>query len=381
MKKKIPTGEKMNTTLDRIVNNELSKLEMGQTVQAGCNGPYKCLDTNVRNTSHWINTFKYYWKKTENEKYLKIIKELAEYLCLTEHYGISGAIRCMSGEKFDSLNGTIGQGWVIEGLIAAYECSKDKRYLDKAIQIYKSQKYNYECHLWERIELDGRNIGPDTVFNHELWFAADSAMILKYRDDETIRKEIQDFVDHIESLFDVYAEGLFKHHVVMYEKNNTSIKRRMKNIVAPLRIFDQRFDNKSFERGYHLFDLYGFAILYQSFPDAKVFESEKFRKALNYGLDVNHLNLLINANLPTKSALFAYNRYAYAYNSPAFEYPYVDYVFNEGKNKVQYESLWELQKKLSFDDNSCMFIYKTDDPETLTARIYELVRYLELLLN
>ena len=71
---------------------------------------------------------------------------------------------------------------------------------------------------------------------------------------------------------------------------------------------------------------------------------------------------------------------AYAYNSPAFEYPYVDYVFNNGQNKQKYKQLWDLQVKLSYCAEKKAFVYRTDDPSTLTARVYELTRYLERLL-
>lgn len=365
-----------------IAQRKSNEIYKNGCAAAGCNGPYKCKDTNIRNTAHWICIYKYLWKKTKQEEYKDIIKILADYLSEDRHYGKSGAIHCMDAEKMDHLNGSIGQGWAIEGLAAAYECCREKLYLQRAIQIFKSQRYDFKEHIWERVELDGTNIGPDRVFNHQLWFAADSAMLLPFTDEEEIRQILEDFVENVENLFDVYHDGLLKHYIIKFDNvKNIGMKKRMKRAVKKaavfLRVFDQRFDHKSFERAYHLFDLYGFALLYEAYPNAAVFKSSKFKRALSYGLDIKTLNKKLHASLPLYSGIFKYNQYAYAYNSPAFEYPYVDFIFDHEKNAKVYEELWALQLQLTYDENRKKFANRTSDPETLTARLYELTHYLE----
>lgn len=364
-----------------IADRELIFINKNKKVLAGNNGPYYCQDTNIRNTCHWIKIYNFLWKLTNEKKYLNAIELLSDYLIEKEHYGISGAIACMSGEKMDHLNGTIGQGWAIEGLITAYQCRRKKVFLDKAKQIYSSQAYNYNLHLWERVELGGKNIGPDIVFNHQLWFAANSSFLFRYAEDKNLKAPLDDFVHHIDELFDIYKEGLLKHYVSGFSnKNENRLKYKIRNFTSVLRIFDQRFDNKSFERGYHLFDLYGFALLYENYPYADVFRSIKFKKALSYGLDIKKLNKLINGESSLKYKWSKPNRYAYTYNSPAFEYPFVDYSFNNSINFMEYKKLWILQMKLTYNNQIAKFEKRTEDCETLTARLYELTYFLEKLI-
>ena len=316
-----------------IADKELIVISKNGKATAGKNGPYNCEDTNIRNSAHWIKIYKFLLKLTEKRKYYNVIKLLGDYLAEEQNYGTSGAITCMHGNKMDHLNGTIGQGWAIEGLICAYECIKDEKFLDKAKQIYLTPEYNYDLHAWERVELDGKNIGIDKVFNHQLWFAANSAFIFRFIEDADLRAPLDDFVQNIDKLFSIYKDGLLKHYIVGFEDDNkTKIKILLKKITAPLKFFDQRFDNKSFERGYHLFDLYGFALLYENYSDALVFNSDKFRKAVSYGMDIDRINKDINAESTLKYKYSKINSYAYPYNSPAFEYPFIDYTFNHSHN-------------------------------------------------
>ena len=73
-----------------------------------------------------------------------------------------------------------------------------------------------------------------------------------------------------------------------------------------------------------------------------------------------------------------FNKYAYGYNSPAFEYGFVQkslcgYVEEEVLNEMM-----NFQIKTTFDEDSMLFSKNVYDPQTLTARIYELTRYLDL---
>lgn len=99
---------------------------------AGHNGPHGHVDTPVRNTSHYLIIYTYLYKKSCSEKYLRICRKFADYLCKCQSLSKSGAIKCMESDFFDHLNGLIGQGWVIEALIYYYEVSHDERCIEAA---------------------------------------------------------------------------------------------------------------------------------------------------------------------------------------------------------------------------------------------------------
>src|SRR5690606_11426962 len=65
------------------------------------------------------------------------------------------------------------------------------------------------------------------------------------------------------------------------------------------------------ENGYHLYNLHPFARLYKIFPDHPLFSSQKFTSAIQYTQSISFLNELRE------------NKYAFPYNSPAFEFPLI----------------------------------------------------------
>ena len=161
---------------------------------AGHNGPHGHLDTPVRNTAHYLIIYSYLFKETGDEKYQRICERFVDYLCQMQSKSQSGAIQCMVSDKFDHLNGLIGQGWVIEGLLYYFEIFGDTRSMDVAKKIYCAQKYDSVSHLWHRIELDGTDIGIDPTYNHQVWFAACSCKLAVYDKTLNVDESIRDFL-------------------------------------------------------------------------------------------------------------------------------------------------------------------------------------------
>lgn len=367
----------MSKIIIEIGDKELTRICSSGAVKAGCNGPYHCKDTIIRNTSHWICIYKYLWDYTNDFKYLNAISILGKTLVDEGYYGSSGAVWCFYDNKIDHINGTIGQAWAIEGLLSAYETTGDSLYLNRAYTVFTSQRYDYDRHLWERIELNGNTLGIDPVFNHQLWFAAIASQLLKHISNREIGIIIGDFVNNIERLFDIYREGLIKHYVNgLHPANEKKWKEHIKTALSPLGILDQKYDKRLFERGYHLFNLMGFALLQRHFKNAAVFGTDKFKKALEFGLDLNNIDRLLNEKKLLGWRKTEINRYGFLYNSPAFEFPYVDYSFADEKHAFNYMSLLNAQIVLTMDDRGFL-TKRTDDGETLTARLYELTYYLE----
>lgn len=354
--------------------------------KCGRNGPYGHADTPTRNTAHWLIVLSYLWENTKDSRYFNKAIEYADYLYGIQKSSVSGAVKCMENTKFDHMNGLMGQAWYIEAMIEASMMAGDKKYYQSARDVFFVPVYNWSDHMWERIELDGSNIGYDKTFNHQLWFAAAGSLLLEYEEDSEIERIVGDYLSGCCVHFQTHPDGLIKHYGDLpdpYEHHGFTAKIKSilkKTILKPMRRIDpNKFDIDSYERAYHLFNLYGFAILYKRFAEHPFFKSESFKKSVKYGLNIEVLNDFFNINRFVSDGIRCkMNKFAYAYNSPAFEYPYISEVFAGNTDMTGVNRLFLLQVKSTFDESTSSFSRNNNDGVTLTARIYELVRFLRM---
>ena len=377
--------EKIYNFLKNIADKNYIKFKDMNFCPAGKNGPYQFKDTPVRNTAHWSIIYSYLWKKTNENKYKELAFVFLEYLLSEQKKSASGAIQCMEGKEYDKLNGLIGQAWVIEALIYAAKVYNIEKFYDVAIEIFNSQIFDENEGIWYRTDLDGTKLGFDYTTNHQVWFAASGLMILDYKFNKEIACKIDEFLNIInDKHFDIYSDGLIKHYLKLKRPPIHSkyyyFKQNIKNLIYPLKKFDpNRFDKKSQEIGYHLFELYGYGIVKQYRPEYKLYDKICFQKAVNYGLNIDKLNKKMNVYNFFRNPKAKLNFYTYGYNSPAFEYPYIEYIFKGKCTKQISDKLLDIQEKITLNNLTGMLERNTNDAETLTARCYELVRLLDII--
>lgn len=364
--------------MKKVADMNYDKFMRQGRADAGHNGPHGHKDSPVRNTAHYLIIYSYLYKTTKEEKYLELAGKLAEYIFLEASKSKSGAIECMLTDRFDHLNGLIGQGWVIEGLLYYYDLTKDQRCIEVSRQLFYAQKYDYNLHLWHRIELDGRNIGIDPTYNHNIWFAACASKLLDYGEDIELKNILTDLlVEGTKRDFRIYSNGLLYHSVVPAETliPKFKLKRNIKRILYPVKFLNQKkFDYQYIEKAYHLFDLYGFCILEEKFPDLPIFSSEKYKKARSFALDIENINKMCGAG--KKDGKF--NAFFYSYNTPAFEFPYLSLHFGE-VNYKKYSELFEIQKKMMYSKDNDDFTVNNPDLISFQARTYEIIRFCDLI--
>lgn len=373
--------------IKKIADNKLQEFNKIGYALEGNNGPYFSLDSPVRNTAHWIIIFSYLWRKTNDRKYYEIVNKFADYIMDDSNYGVNGAIICRLDKGMDKTNGIIGQAWVMEGLIEAFKVTRNTEYIEVAEKIFKSQPYNYNTHVWDVVDIDGKEWGPDRTYNHQVWFAAAGSLLLDVVYNEEIENQIKDFLDYSDKLFYIHRNGLLYHQANCRTGITNKIKFFTRKILCELshlfNIKSQSFNILMLEEGYHLFDLFGFALLIDRFGDNKVFKTKKFMKAVKYAASENHIKKLMHPSVVDKKSdvrcnKFEFNEYAFGYNSPAFEYPFVAIKLKGNINETLLERLWNEQISKTFDEKSQTFSKGNHDVNTLTARMYELVRYLEV---
>ncbi len=370
--------EKYLHKIGELYYKEFKKL--GHAI-AGHNGPHGHLDTPVRNTAHYLITYLYLYKVTRKQEYFELCKTFADYLCKEQKKSKSGAIECMTTDRFDHLNGVIGQAWVIEALLYYYEFTNDINCLECAKSIFMSQRYNYEKHGFERIELDGRNIGIDVTYNHQVWFLACSAPLDDYYPELEISQIVEDFINiGASSDFRLYRNGDLYHTISSADSSRFSKKNVIKVLATPIRsLCPQKLDLHYINRGYHIFDVYGFCILKERYGYLPFFKSEVYKKAVEHVKDIHTFNKR-NGVYKYLNKGTDFNIYGYGYNSPAFEAPYVALV--EGFYSEELcQKTFTIQKKLMYDEQTGIMCRNNADIETWNAKTYEIVRALERINN
>ncbi|MGF1586955.1 MAG: hypothetical protein ACFCUM_16675 [Bacteroidales bacterium] len=347
---------------------------------AGHNGPYYDKQTPIRNTCHWAISFIKAFSITGQIIFKVAAKKCLDYVCYNNEYRIKHTFIDRYETNKDQENGTIGPAWNIEALITGYRFFNDKNYLQLATDLFYALPFDKKKGLWQRVTYQGNVYSVDKTYNHQLWFAAASFMLYKESGDAEIMNRIESFIR--KDYLSVRKDGLIVHAIYKSFGAKDFIKSVIKN---GLRFYKKMIFGKSMqykEVGYHLFNLYAFSILKDEGCEF-IMQSKKFKKALslcfkesfflslsksNHTKDVTDLK--ITNNLP-------FNRYGYAYNVPGFEIPFIYEVWKDHvAAEVLPEMFWIEQLKYTYNYDLTEFSLNSEDPVTLTARIYELCRYL-----
>lgn len=360
-------------------NRQIDRLEKHLFIR-GDNGPYHDDETTLRVAAHWICIFGYLYKKYADERYRDCLVMLADHIL--DNQQANNTFKVRNKESKDKVNGTIGHAWIIEGLLCACEISNDERYYDSAVRCFKTHVFSEEFGVWNRIEIDGSNLGIDYTFNHQLWLAAAGALICKHKVDNRICFEVESFLEKSKKNLRIYHSGLIKHELVLQQ--GFSIKDLLWNsFFLVKKCFNLVLGKPSLkykEEGYHFFNVYGMAILYNVFPNHSFFHCRKFEKVLEYCLkDVNWKKLLINepdrdSTGLAKTINCSCNIYGFSYNSPAFELPFIYKEFGIVNKESIIDELLKKQLELTYDEKSHDFSCNTEDGVVLVSRIYELLR-------
>lgn len=337
---------------------------------SGMNGPYGIKETPLRTTAHWVETFASMYFITKEQEYIPIIKHFADYIKECVNTSANGAVVCMPDNNSHT-NGLIGLSWVIDGLIKAGDVLDNSSYFDEALRIYKSQKYDFRAHLWDVIDTDGRCLGKDMAFNHNLWFAVSGYRLFLKTNNHEVGEETKDYFDNFEKHIYVYRSGLLSHFITNSGCVKKDIKTMLRCFFCEMSGHGTPWNERNqieYERAYHLFSMFALSQLHMLNPRLHIFRTKQFEKMKKYALDANNFYDFDDEL-----------EYAYYYNSPAYEYPLVALEFGKkGEVENVVKRLFELHKS---------FIQKAEvkkldiDYITLNARIYEIMRFYEITMS
>lgn len=352
----------------------------------GHNGPYHDLETSVRNSGHWLITFAKCYGLTGEDKYIEKVSEIAEYLCSESARPEGYSFYHRNSKGKDKCNGVVGQAWTIEALVEATKVLGDTKYATLAEEVFLQHPFNHDYGLWNRLEINGQVLTMDETFNHQLWFAACGSLINGNKDSE-INFRIERFMDCLSQNLTVLDDGLIHHHIEQLRENtiwsdlkyhnkldkeflNTLQKIRYTNLLKFIPLIGQtrekRIQRQLYKSiGYHSFNMYAFALLKSQTPSHNFWDSEPFKKTIEYMLKDEYIKTLDQ------------NKYGYPYNPPGFEVPCSLFGLKDmNKNKLIKTSEFWLNEQFSrcYNKKTCSMDRNNEDPLTHTARIYELTR-------
>lgn len=314
----------------------------------GHNGPYHDPETPVRNTAHWLITFLWAHNITHDERYQNAANLATDYLASDAARPQKATFYHRTNPKKDASNGLIGQAWSIEALVAAATGLERPECSQLATEVFLLHPFDEATALWDRIDITGHNIGVDPTFNHQLWFAASGALLVK-QGHQTIGDQVRHFLDHLETHLALYPSGLIRH--------------RHPDTVSQGEVNSERWHHRSV--GYHAFNLYAFALLQPIFPQHPFWQSELFKALWAYTHTDDH-----------KQAV-AKNDYGYRYNPVGIEVAFALEKFSKNAQSAQTWWLSE-QCRRSFNKQQGLMNQNTEDPATHAARIYEATRLPDL---
>lgn len=323
----------------------------------GHNGPYVDPETPVRNTAHWCITFLKAYDISKDKRFLTAAIECGDYLLSDEARPMNAVFFCRKNPEKDFANGLVGQAWAIEALVALYENTKKKEYIDTATAVFLQHPYIKKHKAWIRLNVDGSYNGFDKTFNHQLWFAAAGGLLAPFN--KEIHKQTVGFMDHLGSHLSLYQDGCIKHAGWFLCATPIDFVFCAGRFMINL---PKRNYLKMKSVGYHGFNLFGFALLKKAFPSHPFWKSKKLAKALKYAKSQK-----FKTEIPK-------SKYGFPYNPPGFEVAFALETFKMADEKEIAEWVsWQINQCYDFDQN-LMILGGTKDQKTAAARIYEASR-------
>lgn len=316
---------------------------------AGHNGLYFDPETPIRNTSHFACLISRIYKLKKDKELLLCLADIKGYFESLSNVEFTHQYRNKNGK--DKSNGLIGTAWHVEGLLALYEVFNEEWIVDYAIRQYKLYSFNHLQGYWDNIiEPDGTSLPADRTLNHQIWFAAILAKLLKVKTDKHLLECLNIFCKKLNNNHYCFPNGRFYHTMKV---DNFFTKTAVKRILKP----DYRLDMKIKEVGYQGFNLLGLHILSNNRKICCASLNKIIAKGYSFTSTKTYKRSIVN------------NKYGSSYNPIEIELAVIDSLNSRGE--LAYKRISSFIDK--FFPNGEFESTGTPDNKTLNARIYELV--------
>lgn len=315
----------------------------------GVNGPYNDFELPTRTYCHLL-----YWSSWSYEQHKSTVAAHASQiilkLLLAQRSNFNFIYPVHRFGKYpikDVGNGLIGEAWFYEAIskyISTYTHSCDEH----VIKLYSELQLSLNNYLLHERSSDplGNISRPDGTYNHQLW------KIATYLESNPRSPYYCDFYRLLSKL-QLYRDGTIYHlsPCLTEQQSNKSIKTYISHLKNQATLYHKSC-------GYHLFVLYGFAII-QSTANLDFSTHIKLQRAIRLLSNAKYINHLFS------------NAYSKDYNRVEFEYPFVSRIFCHADPPPLV--IDRLDQTLSLFIN--MFLSSPTPNLSYISRAYELCRY------
>lgn len=359
-------GNNKKMSFNKLIYKEIEQALNAQaengSMPSGHNGPYNDPETPVRNTAHWLFTFSEMYKRTGDQKYKSAAFKAIQYLKSEEARPMEASFICRTNPKKDFTNGVIGQAWVMEALLKAWEVFGEDDYYKIAEDIFLMHPWMPGIKAWKIVNVEGSYNTFDRTFNHQLWFAATASLLINTEKAQELSKVFLEY--HIPKVL-TYKNGILYHSTpfIRFKWSPGEINNKITflNRVKPLFLKQEYLYRKS--AAYHAFNLYAFAILKSQLPDLKIWNSPIINRLVEVTSSDHFKKLQLN------------NKYSYPYNPTGIELAYALEVFKpEHEDEIKF---WLDEQINATGDDESILIKGSADTNTSKARLYEAMRLSE----
>ncbi|MBU1314575.1 MAG: hypothetical protein KJ947_02845 [Alphaproteobacteria bacterium] len=343
-------------------------------VVAGSNGPHQEAETPLRNTAHWIVALCGAYDLLPEERYKSKAVELGDQLCSPTFRPFGASFHARQANGVDRCNGLIGQAWAIEALGGLARLTGLRHYQETGVELALRHKFSEKWAVWHSLDIDGRILNIDNVFNHQLWFAATTSMVNSGLSEELDRR-VAAFTTALSVNLKTEENGLVRHHVDRLlsspEVRLAGLLKHLRDGTLIRRIWNIRSTDKQkptpdeYRIGYHSFNAYGFALLKRTTRDHEFWSGPAIAKITELLQSPAFIQRLDN------------NIFSYPYNPPGFEVPVALETLSEKSNAelTAIATCWiTRQLRFSYDATQRSMSRNCIDPKTQAARIYEISR-------
>lgn len=378
-------------TLERVADAAIESQHADGSFPPGQNGPHGDPETPVRTTSHYLVMLTKLYEETGEGRYREAASDAASYLARSDARPGGYTFVHRTGAD-DRCNGTIGQAWTIEAIAEAGRVLDVPALVDVAEEVFLLHPFDDTLGHWKRVEVDGEVICLESTYNHQLWFAAAGGLLATYHDvNPEIDRQVRRFLDRSARTIGQRDDGLFEllsrppYRLYPYVGQVDPGARMLLALLAqnfPLldnqRVRDLTRRYTPFSRlpvtsdeyyhrlvGYQSFHLYGLALLREVYPDHDLWDCG----FVSDGLALTRTDRFVDE--------LHGNTYGYPYNVSGVELAYALDVFCEDATQAQQTWIGR-QFDRCWDDRRGRMARNNPDPETLTARLYEVARLSDL---
>lgn len=348
--------KKIENIIHAVVRNAVVSQQADGSWAGGHNGMYGHPETPVRVTSHMLVLLSSYLKRQDDPVVRRAMDAAISFLLHDDRRpaGWNMVQRTDPKGVLDSCNGVIGAAWTVEGLISAYESTGRRDVLECAAQLVDIHPFDEKRRLWYRRDVSGAVLDFDRTLNHQVWFAAATAMLVHHGVTHLVPR-LEMFLEGLGNLLGLYPDGIVRHAT---EYSIGGIFPRI--LTRWYYIYRSRAIHREKAIGYHLFNLYGLALIRKYHGDCFEFDERKLERAI----------AVVSGDW--FQAHIRENAYAYPYNSPGWEAPFVSDVF--GLDLSIAEDMAREQAVRLVNREGLIYDRLSEDGITSNARIYEIAR-------